>query len=107
MLQPVSDYLTESIPVWWIWGYWISPMMYAQNAISVNEFHGHSWSKVILDFNPSPRQSVIFFDLVVICQNLHELDMVYMKIIRFVSNLFDLFNFIPSAHLTLRQTTHL
>uniref|UniRef100_A0A453E9W2 ABC transporter domain-containing protein n=1 Tax=Aegilops tauschii subsp. strangulata TaxID=200361 RepID=A0A453E9W2_AEGTS len=29
----------ESIPVWWIWGYWISPMMYAQNAISVNEFH--------------------------------------------------------------------
>ncbi|KAF8765291.1 hypothetical protein HU200_008726 [Digitaria exilis] len=37
----------ESIPVWWIWGYWISPMMYAQNAISVNEFHGHSWSKNI------------------------------------------------------------
>lgn len=30
-------------------------MMYAQNAISVNEFHGRSWSKVILDINPSPR----------------------------------------------------
>ena len=25
--------------------------MYAQNAISINEFHGHSWSKVALDFN--------------------------------------------------------
>lgn len=25
-------------------------MMYAQNAISVNEFLGHSWGKVILAF---------------------------------------------------------
>ncbi|KZV28328.1 Pleiotropic drug resistance 12 [Dorcoceras hygrometricum] len=32
---------------WWIWGYWASPLMYAQNAILVNEFTGHSWSKVI------------------------------------------------------------
>lgn len=31
---------------WWIWGYWISPLSYAQNAISTNEFLGHSWSKV-------------------------------------------------------------
>lgn len=30
---------------WWIWGYWISPLMYGQNAISVNEFLGHSWKK--------------------------------------------------------------
>ncbi|KAJ3694173.1 hypothetical protein LUZ60_009653 [Juncus effusus] len=37
----------DSIPVWWIWGYWISPMMYAQNAISVNEFLGHSWNKEV------------------------------------------------------------
>nr|GLL38164.1 ABC transporter G family member 32-like [Ipomoea trifida] len=35
----------DSIPVWWIWGYWISPLMYAQNAASVNEFRGHSWDK--------------------------------------------------------------
>ena len=49
-------------------------MMYAQNAISVNEFHGHSWSKVILDFNPSPRQSVIFFDLVVRNNNTQHMD---------------------------------
>jgi hypothetical protein len=30
---------------WWIWGYRISPLMYGQNAISVNEFLGHSWKK--------------------------------------------------------------
>ncbi|KAF9612831.1 hypothetical protein IFM89_004241 [Coptis chinensis] len=35
----------DSIPRWWIWGYWFSPLMYAQNAVSVNEFHGHSWDK--------------------------------------------------------------
>ncbi|XP_059643285.1 ABC transporter G family member 32-like isoform X2 [Cornus florida] len=35
----------ESIPRWWIWGYWFSPLMYAQNAASVNEFLGHSWDK--------------------------------------------------------------
>ncbi|OQU83826.1 hypothetical protein SORBI_3005G183900 [Sorghum bicolor] len=27
----------------WIWGYWSSPLMYAQNAIAVNEFLGNSW----------------------------------------------------------------
>ncbi|XP_071742297.1 ABC transporter G family member 32 [Rutidosis leptorrhynchoides] len=35
----------DSIPKWWIWGFWISPLMYAQNAASVNEFLGHSWNK--------------------------------------------------------------
>ncbi|KAF3791142.1 ABC transporter G family member 32 [Nymphaea thermarum] len=33
----------DSIQKWWIWGYWFSPLMYAQNAASVNEFRGHSW----------------------------------------------------------------
>ncbi|CAL4975335.1 unnamed protein product [Urochloa decumbens] len=37
----------ESIKKWWIWGYWITPMMYAQNAISVNEMLGHSWDKIL------------------------------------------------------------
>ncbi|GFP81465.1 pleiotropic drug resistance protein 1 [Phtheirospermum japonicum] len=32
---------------WWLWGYWSSPLMYFQNAILVNEFRGHSWSKLI------------------------------------------------------------
>ncbi|KAE8705821.1 Pleiotropic drug resistance protein 3 [Hibiscus syriacus] len=35
----------DQIPRWWIWGYWVSPLMYAQNAASVNEFLGHSWHK--------------------------------------------------------------
>lgn len=38
---------TDSISRWWIWGFWVSPLMYAQNAASVNEFLGHSWNKVI------------------------------------------------------------
>nr|WDA53445.1 abc transporter g family member 31 [Erycina pusilla] len=37
----------DSIPSWWIWGYWVSPLMYAQNAVSVNEFLGHSWDKAV------------------------------------------------------------
>ncbi|KAJ4821384.1 ABC transporter G family member 36 [Rhynchospora pubera] len=37
----------DSIKKWWIWGYWISPLMYVQNAIAVNEFMGHSWDKVV------------------------------------------------------------
>ncbi|XXG63718.1 hypothetical protein AAC387_Pa05g1841 [Persea americana] len=32
---------------WWKWGYWSSPIMYAQNAISVNEFFGRSWKHVL------------------------------------------------------------
>ncbi|EEF48302.1 ATP-binding cassette transporter, putative [Ricinus communis] len=28
----------------WIWGYWSSPMMYAQIGISVNEFLGKNWN---------------------------------------------------------------
>ncbi|KAL8536981.1 hypothetical protein ACS0TY_012240 [Phlomoides rotata] len=37
----------KDVKKWWIWAYWSSPMMYAQNAILVNEFTGHSWSKSI------------------------------------------------------------
>ncbi|KAM7490318.1 hypothetical protein LguiA_033239 [Lonicera macranthoides] len=36
----------EDIQSWWIWGYWMSPMMYGQNAIAVNEFLGKSWRHV-------------------------------------------------------------
>ncbi|KAL8118570.1 pleiotropic drug resistance protein 1-like [Apium graveolens] len=34
------------VPDWWIWGYYCSPIMYAMNAITVNEFLGHQWSKL-------------------------------------------------------------
>ncbi|ERN20480.1 hypothetical protein AMTR_s00068p00162220 [Amborella trichopoda] len=36
----------EKVKKWWIWGYWISPIMYAENAIAVNEFLGDLWKKV-------------------------------------------------------------
>lgn len=36
----------DDIKKWWIWGYWASPLMYAQNSVAVNEFLGHSWKKV-------------------------------------------------------------
>ncbi|EXC25843.1 Pleiotropic drug resistance protein 1 [Morus notabilis] len=36
----------DEIKKWWIWGYWISPMMYGQNAVVINEFSGKSWSHV-------------------------------------------------------------
>ncbi|KAE8720247.1 Pleiotropic drug resistance protein 3 [Hibiscus syriacus] len=35
----------DQIPSWWVWDYWVSPLMYAQNAASVNEFLGNSWHK--------------------------------------------------------------
>uniref|UniRef100_A0A2N9HXZ1 ABC transporter domain-containing protein n=1 Tax=Fagus sylvatica TaxID=28930 RepID=A0A2N9HXZ1_FAGSY len=49
MLFALSGFVLsrEDIKKWWIWGYWISPLMYAQNAIVVNEFFGKSWSKVL------------------------------------------------------------
>ncbi|KAI8558575.1 hypothetical protein RHMOL_Rhmol04G0105600 [Rhododendron molle] len=41
----------ENIKKWWIWGYWMSPMMYGQNALAVNEFLGKSWSQIPLNSN--------------------------------------------------------
>ncbi|KAI3454014.1 hypothetical protein Pfo_010677 [Paulownia fortunei] len=37
----------DNVKKWWLWGYWSSPLMYAQNAILVNEFTGHSWSRLV------------------------------------------------------------
>ncbi|CAK9185484.1 unnamed protein product, partial [Ilex paraguariensis] len=36
----------DDVQKWWLWGYWISPVMYGQNAIAVNEFLGKSWRHV-------------------------------------------------------------
>lgn len=33
----------EDIPRGWIWGYWVTPLSYAQNAIAVNEFLATRW----------------------------------------------------------------
>ncbi|KAI7742385.1 hypothetical protein M8C21_015295, partial [Ambrosia artemisiifolia] len=41
----------DDIEPWMIWGYYISPMMYGQNAIMINEFLDDRWSIP----NPDPR----------------------------------------------------
>ncbi|KAL0291437.1 UNVERIFIED_CONTAM: Pleiotropic drug resistance protein 1 [Sesamum radiatum] len=51
--------LEEKVKKWWIWGYYISPMMYADNAIVVNEFRGHSWRHVVSNTNVSLGVEVI------------------------------------------------
>eukprot|EP00850_Spirogloea_muscicola_P010335 SM000060S19667 [mRNA] locus=s60:404941:415471:- [translate_table: standard] len=40
------------IPVWWVWGFWISPLAYAQNAMAVNEFTSPRWGEPY-QYNPS------------------------------------------------------
>ncbi|XP_050265738.1 pleiotropic drug resistance protein 1-like isoform X11 [Quercus robur] len=37
----------NEIKKWWEWGYWVSPVMYGQNAIAVNEFLGKSWKRAL------------------------------------------------------------
>ncbi|KAL0903814.1 hypothetical protein M5K25_025867 [Dendrobium thyrsiflorum] len=44
----------DNVKKWWIWGYWVSPLMYAQNAISTNEFLGHAWSHIL----PQQKESL-------------------------------------------------
>ncbi|XP_039118156.1 LOW QUALITY PROTEIN: pleiotropic drug resistance protein 2-like [Dioscorea cayenensis subsp. rotundata] len=41
----------DDIQPWWIWGYWISPMMYGQNAVSINEFLDPRWNTPNNDSN--------------------------------------------------------
>ena len=44
---PTLSYPTaDSIHSYWIWGYWISPLAYTQNALSVNEFLAPRWNVV-------------------------------------------------------------
>ncbi|CAM0881663.1 unnamed protein product [Alopecurus aequalis] len=47
------------IKKWWIWGYWISPISYAQNAISTNEFLGTSWNELAPGKNETIGVSVL------------------------------------------------
>ncbi|XP_027349852.1 pleiotropic drug resistance protein 1-like isoform X2 [Abrus precatorius] len=37
----------DNIKKWWLWGFWISPIMYGQNAIVNNEFFGKRWRHVL------------------------------------------------------------
>ncbi|XP_035539394.1 pleiotropic drug resistance protein 1-like isoform X1 [Juglans regia] len=49
----------DDIKKWWIWGYWISPLMYGQNAIVVNEFLGNNWKKVLPNTNETLGVTVL------------------------------------------------
>ncbi|XVF49256.1 hypothetical protein PTKIN_Ptkin03bG0253800 [Pterospermum kingtungense] len=37
----------ENMQKWLMWGYWTSPLMYVQTAISVNEFLGEAWNNAL------------------------------------------------------------
>ncbi|XP_040380034.1 ABC transporter G family member 37-like isoform X2 [Oryza brachyantha] len=50
---------SKNLNKFWMLGYWISPLMYAQNAISTNEFTAHSWSKVLPGSSDSLGASVL------------------------------------------------
>ncbi|XP_010250339.1 PREDICTED: ABC transporter G family member 42-like [Nelumbo nucifera] len=41
----------EIIPNWWIWGYWVSPLSYAYNALSVNEMYAPRWMNKLASDN--------------------------------------------------------
>ncbi|KAL2608805.1 hypothetical protein R1flu_027378 [Riccia fluitans] len=49
-----------SIKPWWIWGYWISPLSYAQNAADVNEFLAPQWQKPFVLNNSTTTLGVAF-----------------------------------------------
>jgi ABC-type multidrug transport system ATPase subunit len=42
----------DDVRPWWIWAYWSSPMMYSQNAISINEFLATRWANVSFSLDP-------------------------------------------------------
>lgn len=39
-------FFSESVHKWLVWGIYTSPLMYAQTALSVNEFFGGTWKHV-------------------------------------------------------------
>uniref|UniRef100_A0A0E0M6E0 ABC transporter domain-containing protein n=1 Tax=Oryza punctata TaxID=4537 RepID=A0A0E0M6E0_ORYPU len=47
------------IKPWWDWAYWISPLMYAQRAVSVNEFSASRWSKVSVSGNTTVGTNIL------------------------------------------------
>ncbi|XP_019196202.1 PREDICTED: pleiotropic drug resistance protein 1-like [Ipomoea nil] len=60
MMFSLGGFVLSRVDVkkWWLWGCWVSPLMYAQNAIAVNEFLGTSWNTV-LPFSSSEPLGVL------------------------------------------------
>ncbi|KAK6267966.1 hypothetical protein QUC31_012126 [Theobroma cacao] len=44
----------DNVKKWWIWLYWLSPAMYGQNALAVNEFLGNSWKHPVYPNSTKP-----------------------------------------------------
>ncbi|KAL2332417.1 hypothetical protein Fmac_019998 [Flemingia macrophylla] len=51
----------KQIKSWWIWGFWISPLMYAQNALVVNEFLSNSWHNATHNLGVQYLETRAFF----------------------------------------------
>ncbi|KAJ9565282.1 hypothetical protein OSB04_001248 [Centaurea solstitialis] len=51
----------EMIKPWWIWGFWVSPLSYAQSAIAVNEFTATRWNKKLPGTNTTVGNTVLRF----------------------------------------------
>ncbi|KAK4428051.1 Pleiotropic drug resistance protein 1 [Sesamum alatum] len=49
----------DNVKKWWLWGYWTSPVMYAENALLANEFTGHSWRHVLSRDNVSLAVEIV------------------------------------------------
>ncbi|KAK3226771.1 hypothetical protein Dsin_006633 [Dipteronia sinensis] len=56
MLAESSDH-PDDIQPWMIWGYYVSPMMYGQNAIVMNEFLDKRWDTLSID--PSGKATTV------------------------------------------------
>lgn len=53
-LMLFSMFHSENAPNWLVWGFWLSPLTYAQTALSTNEFLGKAWKQVSILFFFSP-----------------------------------------------------
>ncbi|XP_019252159.1 PREDICTED: pleiotropic drug resistance protein 1-like isoform X2 [Nicotiana attenuata] len=49
----------DDVKKWWIWAYWISPLMYSMNSILVNEFDGKNWKHIAPNGNESLGAAVV------------------------------------------------
>ncbi|KAM3394201.1 pleiotropic drug resistance protein 1-like [Capsicum galapagoense] len=49
----------DDVKSWWIWCYWISPMMYSVNSILVNEFDGKKWKHIAPNGTESLEATVV------------------------------------------------
>ncbi|KAL6551376.1 transcription factor [Orobanche minor] len=47
------------VAVYWLWGYYSSPMMYGMNAIAINELLGHQWHKLMPNSNDTIGVAVL------------------------------------------------